>query len=258
MAQGLHFAPRFGRRRPFEMAAVRLRCPPRRHILRWHVASLLAAVLVAGCASSPNNPSPLGTTINRVVVLGDSLAVYPSATESFPAQLQVRIDRAGLPWKVKNAGVSGDTTADALRRLPPLLTSDVGVLVVALGANDGIQGVDIATIDRNLSTIIEAAIAQHIRVLLTGMESPPTRGLDYSIAFHNLFSALAQRYSIPLVPFLLAGVALVPEFNGPDLVHPNAAGAQRIADTVWPYLEPMLRESRTTELAARAGLDTGD
>jgi acyl-CoA thioesterase-1 len=187
-------------------------------------------------------------------VLGDSLAVSPSMAEGFPAQLQPRIDRAGLGWRITNASVTGDTTADGLRRLPPLLTSDAGVLIVALGANDGIQGVDIAVIDRNLSAIIESAVAHNIRVLLCGMESPPTRGLNYSIAFHALFPALAQRYSIPLVPFLLAGVALVPEFNGPDLVHPNAAGAQRIADTVWPYLQPLLLEIRTTALPGSAGL----
>lgn len=244
------------------MAAVQLRCSSRcRQLTRCLAvgfAVVAAALFAAGCDSSATGPSAVGTTTKRVVVLGDSLAVYPSTTDSFPARLQERIDRAGLPWKVTNASVTGDTTADALTRLPPLLTSDVGVMVVALGANDGIQGVATATIERNLSTIIETALAHNIRVLLAGMESPPTRGFDYSIAFHNLFPTLAQRYSVPLVPFLLAGVALIPEFNGPDLVHPNAAGAQRIADTVWPYLEPLLRENRTAQLSRVGTWGLGD
>ena len=222
------------------------------------VAAVMNASARAGCAvllatfafacgnSTPSQPSSASPP-RRVVVLGDSLAVSPSAAEGFPAQLQSRIDRAGLGWGVTNAGVSGDTTADALRRLPPLLTSEVGVLVVAVGVNDGIQGVDIAAIERNLSAIIESALARQVRVLLCGMESPPTRGFDYSVAFHFVFPNLAQRYNVPLVPFLLAGVALVPDLNGPDGVHPNAAGARRIADTVWPYLEPLLREQRAAQ-----------
>jgi acyl-CoA thioesterase-1 len=213
---------------------------------RIFCALALGALVVACDSSAPAVPSPV-SPVRRVVVLGDSLAVSPSIAESFPAQLQARIDRAGLRWTITNAGVSGDTTADALRRLPPLLTGDVGVLVVALGANDGLDGVDIPVIEQNLSTIVDMARARSVRVLLTGMETPPVRGFGYALAFHNVFPNLAQRYSLPLVPFLLAGVALVPELNGPDGVHPNAAGARRIADTVWPYLEPLLAEmSRPT------------
>lgn len=249
-------------------------CPPRAGTgspLRSSARDLLVAAVMnafarAGCAvllatlafacgdSTPSQPSSASPP-RRVVVLGDSLAVSPSTTEGFPAQLQSRIDQAGLGWRVMNAGVSGDTTADALRRLPPLLTSDVGVLVVAVGVNDGIQGVDIAAIERNLSAIIESALARQVRVLLCGMESPPTRGFDYSVAFHFVFPNVARRYNVPLVPFLLAGVALVPDLNGPDGVHPNAAGARRIADTVWPYLEPLLREQRALSVQARHDAD---
>jgi acyl-CoA thioesterase-1 len=147
-----------------------------------------------------------------------------------------------LPWKIANAGVSGDTTSGGLTRLDPLLGDDVGVLVLALGANDGLRGVDLAIIERNLSTIIERVQARGIRVLLCGMETPPWRSWDYSVEFHRLFPRLAAKYDVPLVPFLLAGVALNPDLNGSDGIHPNAAGAQRIADTVWPYLEPLLRD----------------
>jgi acyl-CoA thioesterase-1 len=155
--------------------------------------------------------------------------------------VQRRIDEGALPWKVINAGVSGDTTADGVRRLDPVLTADVGVLVLELGANDGLRGIDVATVDANLSTMIESTQRRNIRVLLCGMETPPSHGLDYSIAFHLVFPRVAQRYQTPLVPFLLAG-ALSPELTGPDGVHPNAAGAERIAENVWPYLEPMIRQ----------------
>ena len=129
------------------MDASQLRCwSPCRALIRCATVLLAATVLIAGCDSSTTSPSAVATIVGHAVVLGDSLAVSPSMAEAFPAQLQSRIDRAGLGWKIVNAGVSGDTTADGLRRLPPLLSSDVGVLVVALGANDGIQGVDIAAI----------------------------------------------------------------------------------------------------------------
>ena len=124
--------------------------------------------------------------------------------------------------------------------MEPLLADDVGILVLELGANDGLRGVPTATIDANLSAIIALAQRRKIRVLLCGMETPPTHGLDYSIAFHLVFPSVAQRFSVPLVPFLLNGVALDPELNGADGVHPNAAGAERIAETVWTYLRPML------------------
>lgn len=161
--------------------------------------------------------------------------------ESFPAVLQARMASVSLPWKMTNAGVSGDTTADGLARYMPMLQNDVGVLVVALGANDGLAGVDVGTIERNLNTIVEAAQVRGIRVLLCGMETPPFRSFAYALAFHDIFPRVARRYTVPLVPFLLSGVALNPDMNGPDGVHPNAAGARRIADNIWPYLEPLLR-----------------
>ena len=204
--------------------------------------ALLVAFVVAGCGTNPSAPSAARTTVvHHVAVLGDSLAVTPTVGESFPAVLDARIAANGLPWDVMNGGVYGDTTNDGLRRYEMVLRSDVGVLVLELGANDGLQGLDVATMERNLNTIVEAAQSRGVKVLLCGMETPPLRSLSYSLAFHDVFPRVARRYNVPLVPFLLTGVALIPEMNGPDLVHPNAAGASRIADNVWPYLEPLLR-----------------
>lgn len=180
--------------------------------------------------------------VRHVVVLGDSLAVSPSRSQSFPAVLQARLDAAHPGWTIRNESVSGDTTAGGVRRVEAALTAETRILVLELGANDGLRGIEIATIERNLATIIERAQARGIRVLLCGMETPPLRGWNYSLEFHRLFPRLAARYGIPLVPFLLEGVALNPEFNGDDTIHPNAAGARLIAETVWPYLEPLVRQ----------------
>jgi acyl-CoA thioesterase I len=214
----------------------------RRSGLVYPFAAALATAACQGRAVSPpiSGPSGVPANVQRVIVLGDSLAVYPSRDRSFPAVLQDRLSEREWPWTVTNAGVNGNTTADGLRRLDEVLRGDVAVLVLALGANDGLRGIDISTIESNLSAIITRAQARGVKVLLCGMETPPIRGWAYTLAFHRLFVGLAAEHGVALVPFLLAGVALNPDLNGPDGIHPNAAGARRIADTVWPYLEPLL------------------
>jgi acyl-CoA thioesterase-1 len=183
-------------------------------------------------------------------VLGDSLAVSPSRTENFPADLQRRLEAEGRGWIVKNAGVSGDTSAGGVRRVGEALTDDTRILVLALGANDGLRGIEIGTIEKNLAAVIEEARSRGVRVLLCGMETPPVRGWSYTLEFHRLFPRLAGTYDVPLVPFLLADVALNPDFNGEDGIHPNAAGARRIAQTVWPYLEALVEQESAAAAAA--------
>jgi acyl-CoA thioesterase-1 len=211
---------------------------PLRHLL---VIALTGAA--CGASSLPTAPSPQpGATpaARRILVLGDSLAVSPSPGQSFPAALQRIIDRERPGWIVTNAGISGDTTAGGARRIAMLLQSDVGILVIALGANDGLSGIAVANVEQNLATIIDAAQIRGIRVLLCGMETLPAHGWEYLVAFHQVFPRVAERHNVPLVPFLLSGVALMPEMNEPDGVHPNATGARRIAENVWRYLNPML------------------
>ena len=195
------------------------------------------------CTADPLTASglPDRAETRRVVVLGDSLAVSPRSSESFPAILQGRMSDLHLPWAVTNAGVRGDTTTGGLRRMEEQLGEDVGVLVVALGANDGVRGVALATIEQNLATIIERAQTRGIAVLLCDMETPPLRGLQYSFGFHDIYPRLAAKYRVPLVPFLLSGVVLNSEMVGDDGIHPNKAGAAQIANTVWPYLKPLLK-----------------
>ncbi len=202
---------------------------------------------MACSATSPASPSgSVGEspeTLRHVVILGDSLAVSPSNTDNFPTALQKRLDAEGYRWRIVNAGVSGAITADGVRRLDSVVTSDSRILVLELGANDGLRGIPIETVEQNLATMIERAQARGIRVLLCGMETPPSQGLAYTVAFHRVFPGLAARYGVALVPFLLAGVALNPNLNGPDGIHPNAAGAGQIADTVWPYLERLIQQT---------------
>jgi acyl-CoA thioesterase-1 len=212
------------------------------------VGSVFVLLATCACGSSRSPAGPTGQPGQlspHIVVLGDSLAVSPSRDQSFPAVLQTRVAQRGQGWVVVNASESGDTTAEGLARLDPLLRDDVRIIVVALGANDGLRGVSIAMVEQNLSAIVERAQSRGIRVLLCGMETPPLHGLEYTIAFHQLFPRLATKFHVPLVPFLLDGVALVPALNGQDGFHPNAAGARRIAETVWPYLEPLLQETTT-------------
>jgi acyl-CoA thioesterase-1 len=211
------------------------------------VLSPLTLVMAAACGTGSAPTAPAGaldasSPRRDVVVLGDSLAVSPSRAQSFPAKLQSRLESSHPGWTITNAGVSGDTTSGGLRRLDAALTADTRILILELGANDGLGGVSVAAVEKNLSTLIERAQARGIKVLLCGMETPPFNGWNYSVEFHNVFPRVASRYSVPLVPFLLAGVALNPEFNGADEIHPNAAGAARIADTVWPYLEPLVQQ----------------
>src|SRR5262245_53013418 len=217
--------------------------------------SLAAVVSATACISNSSPSSPTAPdsapTPRRAVVLGDSLAVSPSRAEGFPAELERRMNAQMPGWIVSNAGVSGDTTTGGLRRFDQVVPDGTSILILELGANDGLRGVDISTVERNLSTMIERAQSRAIRVLLCGMETPPLHGWNYTVDFHQLFPRLARKYNLALVPFLLEGVVLNPDLNGDDEIHPNAAGAQRIAETVWPYLQPMIQQETIIAPASR-------
>jgi acyl-CoA thioesterase I len=178
----------------------------------------------------------------RVVVLGDSLSagLGLSPQEAFPALLQRKIDTEGLKFEVVNAGVSGDTSAGGLRRLDWALDGNVQVLILGLGANDGLRGLSVDEMRRNLSAIVERAQARHIAVVLCGMEAPPNFGASYTTSFRAAFKEVATKYDLAFVPFLLDGVAGLADLNQDDGIHPNARGAQRVADTVWSTLRPLL------------------
>jgi acyl-CoA thioesterase-1 len=178
----------------------------------------------------------------RIVALGDSLTSGKGigTSTAFPAVLQEELDRSGLNFQMVNAGISGATTATGLRRVRDVLDGDVRVLIVALGANDGLRGVSVAQLKSNLSQIIEIAQQRGITVLLCGMEALPVHGWDYSVAFHMAYRDLADRYHLTLVPFMLANVIGRADMMQRDQVHPNASGARAIAANIWPYLKPLV------------------
>ncbi len=190
-------------------------------------------------------PAPASRTDDerpKVVVLGDSLTAGLGLleTQSYPHLLQEKIDRDGFDYEVVNAGVSGDTSAGGLRRLDWALQEDVRVLVVALGANDGLRGLSVAEMKQNLGQIIETARAKNIVVILAGMEAPPNYGAEYATSFRQAYRDLALKYKVPFVPFLLDRVAGQAALNQGDGIHPNPEGAAIVADTVWNVLKPLL------------------
>ena len=182
----------------------------------------------------------------RVAVLGDSLTAGLGIAKaaSYPSLLQERLDAAGLDFEVVNAGVSGDTSAGGLARLDWALDGDVRVLIVALGGNDGLRGLPAEELQGNLAQIIERTQARGITVILAGMEAPPNYGRDYIVSFHKIYPALAAKYRVALVPFLLQGVAGDETLNQRDGIHPTAAGARIVADNVWAVLKPIAEARR--------------
>jgi acyl-CoA thioesterase-1 len=201
-------------------------------------------------ASEATAASTAGVPV--LLVLGDSLtAGYGLPTElAYPARIQERIHEAGLGWRVVNAGVSGDTSAGGLARLDWLLRQRVDVMLLALGANDGLRGQDPDAMRDNLARIIERAQGRGIRVVLAGMRMPTNYGPEYTRHFAAVFPALAARYDLAFVPFLLEDVAMQPTLNQADGIHPNEQGAQIIADHVWPVLVRVLREEAAAAAAA--------
>lgn len=240
---------------------------------RW--LGCVAIVCLFGCTASENaNDSPeriaaTGPAVDRgdaqlavsarrgrprIVALGDSLTAglgLPS-DQAFPRLLQQYVDAAQLDFEVVNAGVSGDTSAGGVSRLDWALEGDVRILIVALGGNDGLRGLPAAELSRNLATITEVAQSRGIHVILAGMEAPPNFGASYTAEFRAAYVDVADRLDVPLIPFLLQGVAGVPELNQADGIHPTAAGAAVVADTVWTVLRPI------AEASARVGAEPRD
>jgi acyl-CoA thioesterase-1 len=193
---------------------------------------------------APARPDPPPAPQARTLAfLGDSLTAGfgLEKAEAYPALLEARLRAGGRPWKVLNAGVSGDTTAGGAARLDWLYRSRPDVLVVALGANDGLRGIPVEETERNLRTILRRASQEGTAVLLVGIQLPENLGPAYRTRFAAVFPRLAREFRVPLLPFLLEGVALDPKLNLPDRIHPNAEGHRRVADHLWPALDPVLR-----------------
>ncbi len=192
--------------------------------------------MVSGWADSPK--------ASTVVVLGDSIAagfgVDPD--EAFPAVLQRNVDKGGYNYRVINAGVSGDTTAGGLSRINWLLKQKIDILLIELGGNDGLRGLNPDNTRSNLLQIIELVRAHNpgTRIILGGMQMPPNMGADYTQKFALVFPEVAQQTQSSLIPFILEGVGGKIELNQPDRIHPNPEGHRMVAANVWKVLEPLL------------------
>lgn len=209
-------------------------------------ALLLLAFAAAGAATA----APA-----RLLLLGDSLTAgygLPAA-DSFPAQLEAALAKAGIAAEVINGGVSGDTTAGGLARLDWALADDPDVVILELGANDGLRGLDPAATRANLDAILSRLAAKDIAVLLVGMLAPPNLGPEFGKAFNAIFPSLAKAHDVAFYPFFLDGVATDPALNQPDGIHPNAAGVAVIVEGLLPHLLAVLDGLDRPAAAAGSG-----
>lgn len=208
---------------------------PKRKSQTWRMV-VLALWLVAGAGAAEKTKT--------LLFFGDSLTagygVDPD--EAYPALVQRKVDDADLPWRVVNAGLSGETTAGGLRRLDWILRQRVDLFVIELGGNDGLRGIDPATTRANLLAMIERVRLRYpeVTIVLAGMQLPTNMGSEYTQAFAAIYPELARETRAALIPFLLDRVGGVPGLNQADGIHPTAEGHRIIADTVWQFLRPLL------------------
>jgi acyl-CoA thioesterase-1 len=219
---------------------------------------LLAATLMA-CRGEERAPAPPAVASDRapeartddrpvILFVGTSLtAGYGlDPSEAFPALIQERLDAAGLDYRVVNAGVSGETSAGALRRMDWLLRQPVAVLILETGANDGLRGQDPEATRKNIQAIFDRAREQDPapRLVLVAMEALPNYGREYREKFRAIYPELARANGATLIPFLLEGVAGDPRLNQADGIHPTAGGEKKVAENVWAVLKPILNEKQ--------------
>lgn len=199
-----------------------------------------------GATSGPREPAAVvPADAPLVVFFGDSLTagLHLEPSEAFPARLQRRLASEGVPFRLVDAGVSGDTSAGGLRRIDWVLKQRPDILVLELGGNDGLRTQPVAEVEQRLGQMIARAQAAGARVLLLGMRLPPNLGRDYAQAFEALYPRLAEEHGCAFVPFFMEGAAGDPRLMLEDGIHPNAAGHARLAENVAPELRRLVREA---------------
>jgi acyl-CoA thioesterase-1 len=201
---------------------------------------LILVWFIAVDAASPS----ASDTRPRIVAFGDSLTagLGVQVGESYPAQLQRRLDDLKYPYRVINAGVSGDTTAGGLRRVPWILKNEPELVILELGANDGLRGLSVDQTKSNLRQIVEQLKEAGAAVVLAGMKLPPNYGEDYTTRFEAIYPALAQEYHLPLIPFFLEGVGGASSLNQADGIHPTKEGYEIVVEQVLKVLKAVLSE----------------
>jgi len=192
----------------------------------------------------PTNDSAVEVKKKMIVFFGNSLtAGYGlSPSQAFPAVIQKKIDSLGLPYQVINAGVSGETSSGGKTRIDWILKQPVDIFVLELGANDGLRGIPLSATRKNLQDIVDKVIAKNpnTKLLFAGMQIPPNMGQTYTTEFRNIYTELAEKNKMILVPFLLEGVGGEPKFNQEDGIHPTAEGHRIVAENLWRSLQKML------------------
>ena len=217
-------------------------CSPAEIPARVEVDESLDSSMVVGFESEvPSDDRPV------VVFLGTSLTAgmgLERDEDTYVARLESMGRSEGRAFRAVNAGVSGETSAGGLRRVDWILREPMDVLVIELGANDGLRGQDPEAMRANLIQVIQRTRVRYpkVRVLLAGMEAPPNMGAAYTAAFRSVFPEVANSQDVTLIPFLLDGVAGVYELNQSDRIHPSPGGHQRVAENVWPWLSTVLEE----------------
>lgn len=208
------------------------------------IAAAFAGAELGFCHASAADPVRSVTENQpRIVAFGDSLTsgLGVAAEDAYPSQLQRQLDAAGFHYRVVNAGVSGDTTAGGLRRVPWALNSKPSIVILELGGNDGLRGLSLEETRSNLEQIIQRFQNASVTVVLAGMKLPPNYGVEYTKAFEMMYPALARQYHLKLIPFFLDGIAGSREFNQADGIHPTAEGYRIIVGKVLETLKPLLK-----------------
>lgn len=226
-------------------------------MLKIKIYGILLLMLHVACNNPDSTPAatakdsagtetpPPSSSIKNIVFFGNSLtAGYGlDLSEAYPALIQAKIDSLKLPYKVINAGLSGETTAGGNSRIDWILKQPVHVFVLELGGNDGLRGIPLEETKKNLQEIINKVKEKFpdAKLMLTGMRVPPNMGRPYSENFHKIFTDLANSNKIALLPFLLEGVGGEPELNQADGIHPTAEGQKIVAENVWAVLKNLLQ-----------------
>ncbi|HVU26014.1 MAG TPA: arylesterase [Opitutus sp.] len=217
----------------------------RGHLARWFFLFVCFVCLCAAGAFAGTSSLRASET-KTIVFFGDSLTygygLDDPAADAYPALIQQKLDDAHLPYRAVNAGLSGETSAGGLRRIDWILRQPIEVFVLALGANDGLRGIEPAVTRANLEAILERVRAKNpaAKLVVAGMLMPPNLGADYTRDFAAIFPAVAEKFHATLIPFLLADVAAHPDLNQADGIHPTAAGHAIVAAAVWAQLRPLL------------------
>ncbi len=213
--------------------------------VRWPFLALSLCLLLSGCErNSQPGPPPLPETNKQPVVKGTIVAVGDSLTagyglneaEGYPAQLEKKLQAAGINWRVVNAGISGETSSGTLSRVNWVLKLKPDIVILETGANDGLRGIDPQLTQSNIDQTVRLLKEQRVIVILAGMRMVTSMGRDYGSRFAAIYPAIAKQHDLMLIPFFLQGVAGDPALNQGDGIHPVAEGYRIISDMIYPYL----------------------